>query len=212
MSAIDTIIFDLGGVLYDIDVNITAQEFKKMGVKDMQALHKALSEGKIYEGMDTGTCKPADFRITVREVSGIDLTDQQIDHAWNSLLVSFPEHRVKLLLGLKNHYRILLLSNTNAIHYDYYSHKFRVNYGFTFDMLFDKVYLSYRLGMRKPGQAIYKHVIEDSNLVPQKSVFIDDLSENTAAAKSTGLQAIHLDGYGDVTELFHEFRLREELI
>jgi len=212
MTAIDTIIFDLGGVLYDIDVNITAQEFKKMGVKDMQALHLAFSEGHIYEGMDSGACNPAEFRTNVREVTGLDLTDQQIDHAWNSLLVGFPEHRVKLLLGLKKHYSILLLSNTNAIHYDYYSHKFLLDYGFGFNSLFDKAYLSYKLGMRKPGQAIYKHVIEDSELVPEKSVFIDDLSENTEAAKSAGLRAIHLNGFGDVTELFNEFRLREDLI
>ncbi len=212
MAAIDTIIFDLGGVLYDIDINITAQEFKNMGIKDMQALHKAFSEGHIYEGIDSGACDSSEFRMKVREVSGIDLTDQQIDHAWNSLLISFPEYRVKLLLGLRKHYRILLLSNTNAIHYEYYSHKFLMDYGFSFNELFDKAYLSYRLGMRKPGQAIYKHVIEDSKLVPENSVFIDDLSENTEAAIKTGLRAIHLDGYSDVTEMFNEFRLREELI
>jgi putative hydrolase of the HAD superfamily len=212
MAEIETIIFDLGGVLYDIDVNRTAQEFAKMGVENMQALHQSFTEGRIYEGLDSGKCNPSEFHEKIREISGVDLSDQQIDHAWNSLLVRFPEHRVKLLLGLREHYRIMLLSNTNAIHYEYYSARFLQDYGFAFDNLFDMAFLSYKLGMRKPEQSIYRYVIENGKLVPQQTVFIDDLYENTEAAKKSGLQAIQLDGFGDVSELFDGYRLREELI
>lgn len=212
MVKIDTLIFDLGGVLYDIDVNLTVRAFIELGVTDMPAFHQSLLEGRVYENLDTGFSNPADFREQVRKLSGVMLSDVQVDHAWNSLLVSFPRHRVELLQGLRNNYRILLLSNTNAIHYDYYSALFKQDYGFDFDSLFDEAYFSYRLGMRKPDLTIFRYMIENSSLVPEQSVFIDDLSLNTDAARSTGLKAIHLDGYGDVTELFDNLRLKEILL
>ena len=209
---INTIIFDLGGVLYDIDVSLTGKAFTQMGVPDIQKLHQAIADGHIYEGLDTGRITPAMFRDSIRSITGTPLSDAQADHAWNALLVSFPHHRVTLLQGLRANYRILLLSNTNAIHFDCYTARFQQEYGFAFENLFDKAYYSYRLGLRKPDPAIYRHVITESGLVPENAVFIDDVTENIESARATGLRAIHLTGRMDVTDLFDNFRLKSQYL
>lgn len=209
---INTIIFDLGGVLYDIDVSLTGKAFTQMGVPDIQELHRSISEGHTYEGLDTGCISPAMFRDSIRSITGAPLSDAQVDHAWNALLVSFPHHRVKLLQGLRANYRILLLSNTNAIHYDCYTARFQQEYGFAFESLFDKAYYSYRLGLRKPDPAIFRHVINESSLVPEHAVFIDDVIENIESARATGLRAIHLTSQEDVTGLFDNFRLKSQYL
>ncbi|HNX43873.1 MAG TPA: HAD family phosphatase [Bacteroidales bacterium] len=209
MNTIDTIIFDLGGVLYDIDVDHTARAFTEMGAGEinMEALHKSMHEEHIYEGLDTGRLSPAGFRDEIRRLTGMPLSDEQVDAAWNALLVEFPARRVKMMLSLRKNYRLLLLSNTNAIHFDYYSKHFETDYGIPFESLFDKAYYSFRIGLCKPDPGIYRHVITDSKLEPEKAVFIDDLFVNVEAARKTGLKAIHLNGIPDVTDLFRDNRL-----
>jgi glucose-1-phosphatase len=210
MSTIDTIIFDLGGVLYDIDVTLTAKAFTHLGISNMEELHQALITENIYERLETGHCSPAEFRDAIRRFTGIILPDEQIDAAWNALLVKFPEQRVKMLLSLRGNYRIMLLSNTNSIHFDYYTTCFGADYGFGFESMFDKAFYSYLLGLRKPNPEIFHKVIALGGINPAYTVFIDDLSENVEAARSAGLQAIHLDGDRDVTTLFQDSRLKQE--
>jgi glucose-1-phosphatase len=212
MSTIDTLIFDLGGVLYDIDVNLTAKAFTHLGISNMEELHYALIRENIYERLETGYCSPAQFHDAIRRLSGIMLPDEQVDAAWDALLIKFPEQRVKMLLNLRGNYRIMLLSNTNSIHFDYYATRFEADYGFGFESLFDQAFYSYRLGLRKPNPEIFHKVIALGGINPAYTVFIDDLHENVEAARSAGLQAIHLDGEGDVTNLFQDSRLKQEIL
>ncbi|HOW32732.1 MAG TPA: HAD family phosphatase, partial [Bacteroidales bacterium] len=113
MPVINTLIFDLGGVLYDIDVNRTTDAFRSLNISNLEQMHQSLVTENVYNNLETGSISPSEFRDAVRKYSMTQLTDDQIDDAWNALLVGFPEQRVSLLLRLKQNYQIMLLSNTN---------------------------------------------------------------------------------------------------
>ena len=212
MPVINTLIFDLGGVLYDIDVNRTTDAFRSLNISNLEQMHQSLVTENVYNNLETGSISPSEFRDAVRKYSMTQLTDDQIDDAWNALLVGFPEQRVSLLLRLKQNYQIMLLSNTNQIHFENYTSRFQQQYVLNFESLFHRPFYSYRMGFRKPDPEIFRLLISQTGIEPGSAVFIDDLAENIEAARNTGLKAIHLSETSDVCALFDDDRLKEELI
>ena len=110
-----------------------------------------------------------------------ELTDAQIDHAWNSLLVGVPKGNHELLLSLKSKYRTFLLSNINPIHYNHIMNYLKNDFGFEGnDHLFEKVYYSHLIGKRKPNAEIFEQVLTENNLDPAETLFIDDSPQHIA--------------------------------
>lgn len=208
IDSIKNIIFDLGGVLLNIEPSITGKILEEMGVKNMGEVHKKLVESKLYQRFDTGECSPACFRKEIRQACGINLTNQQVDDAWNALLLDFPPHRVSLLHSLKQNYRLFLLSNTNSIHYDSYTQAFQVLHGEEMPDLFERMFLSFEMGVHKPDVAIYNMALDTGSLIAKETLFIDDLLTNAEAATNSGMAAFHLKEGMDVTELFINGKLR----
>jgi FMN phosphatase YigB (HAD superfamily) len=131
----------------------------------------------------------------MRELSGKDLTDDQIASAWNALIIDLPKENVTLLEQLTKSHRIFLLSNTNCIHERCYREMIIKKYGsFIFDQLFEKSYLSHHLHMRKPDAEIFEYVLKDAGLIPAETLFIDDSPQHVEAAKKVGMHAVHLSG------------------
>jgi len=207
-TEIKNIIFDLGGVLLNIEPALTGKALTEMGVSDMESLHLRLSESKLYQRYDSGICSSDRFRHEIREVSGIALIDAQIDEAWNALLLDFPKPRVEMLHQIRPHYNLYLLSNTNSIHFESYTRTFRDVHGEEMPDLFDRLFLSYELGAHKPDPEIYRKTIALGNFLPQETLFIDDSLENVLAATREGLIGFHLVAGLEVTELFKNRKLR----
>jgi glucose-1-phosphatase len=210
IGAIKNIIFDLGGVLLNIDPNLTGKALTSMGVAPMEKVHARLSESRLYQRFDTGQCSPECFRDEIRIACGLNLTDQQVDKAWNALLLDFPPERVDMLHQLKNHYRLFLLSNTNSIHFKSYTANFFDKHGEELPALFEKIFLSYELGMHKPDGEIYTKVLELGNLIPSETLFIDDSLANAEAAVRAGMLAYHLANGEEVTAHIINGKLRHE--
>lgn len=209
---ITTIIFDFGGVILDIDPQQTINEFIKLGIKDQKIFTSAEFREGIINKFERGIDTAESFRKKVREIIGKHICDQHIDDAWNALLLDIPMERIKVIEQVKNHYEILLLSNSNEIHYDVYVRDLQLRFGYReFDQLFHKSYFSFDLHLNKPNPEIFEFVINQHKLVPSQTLFIDDTYEHIEAARNLGLQAYHLQKPEQITELFINGILKEDL-
>ncbi|MBL0071804.1 MAG: hypothetical protein IPP34_08310 [Bacteroidetes bacterium] len=113
-SSMKNIIFDLGAVIIDINYNFTAEAFKKIGVTNFDEIYSKKKQ-------ETGHLTNDQFRSEIRKHISHEITNQQIDDAWNAMLINIPVSRMKWLKSLRPQYRIFLLSNTNRIHVEAFS-------------------------------------------------------------------------------------------
>ena len=214
MEPIRNIIFDLGGVLYNIDYHATLDAFKNMGIRDFDRLFNQAAQNDLFDRFDRGAVSPEGFRAEIRSLTGLDLSDQQIDDAWNAMLLDFPPHRIDLLEGLRSHYRLFLLSNTNAINFPVFQKHMKENFGFEdIDPFFEKTYLSYRIGHRKPEREAYELILRENELVGEQTLFVDDTLQHVEGARRAGLKAVWLNlEQMEVTDLFNwHYQLRPEV-
>ena len=142
--------------------------------------------------METGAITKAEFRTGIREAANNPaLKDEEIDAAWNSLLIGVPENVHEVLLAVKKNYRTFLLSNTNQIHYDYILDYLKKEYEVeNNDHLFEKAYYSQLMQLRKPNVEIFEQVIKENNLNPEETLFIDDSPQHLIGAKKAGLHTL----------------------
>lgn len=190
---IKNIIFDLGGVLFDINYQHIANSFKSLGLGDFEAVYTQLKQDTLFDELETGKISAAEFRNRIRAYSGKPITDQEIDAAWNSILIGFPEENVRLLQKLCSHYRLFLLSNTNEIHEKAFRKMLVEDFGSDLlDALFEKVYLSHRIHLRKPDPATFKLVLEENGLNASETLFIDDSPQHIQGAKECDLSTYWL--------------------
>ena len=198
------IIFDLGGVILDIDYNLTIKEFRNLGIKDAEVLYSKSSQIKLFDELEKGNIPEKDFYSAIREIGKTELSDDKIKKAWNALLIGLPIENVNLLEELKPNYRLFLLSNTNIIHEKAYRQMITEEYGsFIFDELFEKMYLSHHLHMRKPDLKIFNYVLDDAGINPAETIFIDDSPQHIEAGKKVGINCIHLINK-NLNDLFRE--------
>lgn len=204
-DSIKNIIFDFGGVIIPIDPMAFAEGLMNLGCTDVVSLHEFFIREQVYTRFEKGEMSPEEFRMMLRSGLNDQVTDAQLDQAWNLIIGEIPPHRVAFLEKLRPKYRTFLLSNTNKIHYDFYQAQFRETYGYpSLDELFEKAYYSFQLRLHKPDPAIFEFVINDRGLKPEETLFVDDYRSNIEAAINLGLQAIHLADVMEVAEFLEE--------
>lgn len=204
---IKTIVFDFGNVILDLDIPHCINEFVKLGAGagTMNEAHK------LFIDQERGEYKQAGFLAALRShapQNAPEVSDEQLLAAWNSLLHKpIDPRRIALINQLRaDGYRLVLLSNTNDIHREFFFNKFFEEMGINLDALFDKTFFSDLLHCRKPEPQIYKLVNENARLVPAQTLFIDDKAENTeGAAKIVGWHTHTLAvGKETILDLFEE--------
>lgn len=189
MSSIKAIIFDLGGVLIDLDFNKTTRAFQDLGFPNFEQMFSQFKADRLFEKLETGLISEDDFYVAMQKVNPGHLTAANIRNAWNSLLLDFRLTSLDYLGTIKKHYPIFLLSNTNIIHYNAFNEKLKAQAGLEIlDPLFTKCYYSHDIGLRKPNQNIYEYVLNDAGLEAATTLFIDDTNINIEGARGVGLQ------------------------
>ena len=202
MPKIKNIIFDLGGVILNIDFKQTALAFAKLGIDNFSEYYTLQGLSPLFEKLETGAISPRDFYNEFRELVKLPLlTNDEIRIAWNALLLDFPPERIKWLQEIRKRYNIYLLSNTNEIHYNAFTKSFKEFSNYDFDELFISAYYSHKMGLRKPSKEIFETVLKKENLDVAETVFIDDSMANIETAKSVGLQTIYLPSPQTILEL-----------
>ena len=192
-TKIKNIIFDLGGVILDIDENIVYKELEKMGVDVLQLAHsKEFRE--VMSKFDTGVYTAPTFRRKMKALVGQEkMTDQKFDAIWNAMLLDIPRERIEAIEQVRQHYKIFLMSNTNEIHYDLYIRDLQLRFGYNeFDALFNKAYLSFDIHLEKPDPRFFELILDHEGLVPEETLFIDDTETNIKAAQGLGIRTYHI--------------------
>jgi len=195
------IIFDLGGVLLNIDINKTLDAYKTMGLHNIEEYFRIGHASSFFKDYEKGIINDYEFIDGIEKLTGGKNNKQKITDAWNALLLDFPEERVNWLKELKNKYRLFLFSNTNALHLISFQQSFLNVYGFPMDDLFEKAYYSHVVQVRKPDAAAYELVLNENSLLPAETVFIDDALINVEAANKISIKGIHLEPGVSVTSL-----------
>ena len=199
LSDFDTIIFDFGGVILDIDPDLSRRRFAEMlGVENARKLESEQLP-QLYE---KGLISRAEFIIRINQIAGTQLADSVILDAWNAMLLNYKPPRIEWIKRLHNTHRLLLLSNTNDSHFEYFHNKLIAEYGVTFYQLFDHVYLSHEMGLLKPSHEIYETVIAEQQLNLRRTLFIEDTARNVTGAQEVGLQTLLIPRNGEFYEFF----------
>ncbi|MBL0046098.1 MAG: HAD family phosphatase [Flavobacteriales bacterium] len=191
---IDTLLLDLGGVLIDVDYHRTARAFGSLGFGRFEELYSKAQQDHLFDGFETGALSPQQFRDRIRSLMTDRITDEEIDTCWNAMLGSIPNTRMHLVASLRKRYRVLLLSNTNAIHVPAFSEIIQRENGINdFKTCFDGAYYSCELGLRKPNADAFLQVLAMHGAEPNRTLFIDDSVQHVIGARAAGLQAEHLE-------------------
>jgi putative hydrolase of the HAD superfamily len=197
------IIFDLGGVILNIDYRLTSQAFQNLGLSDFDEKYSQAKQSHLFDRLETGKITPEDFRKKLKAYFSQTVSDTDMDNAWNAMLLDLPKQRIDLLKQLSKNYRLFLLSNTNIIHYRAYSAYLKQTFGkMIFDEIFEKQYLSFEIGMRKPDKQIFELVLNENNLRPSETLFIDDSIQHVEGAAKTGINAYHLQPTETIINVF----------
>ena len=199
---IKNIVFDLGGVLLNLDFPKAIEAFEKVGITNVNKRIRANEENNLFQQFEKGTISAAQFRDAIRKEANQPLTDEEIDALWNSMLLDIPRAKLELILELRGQYMVYLLSNTNEIHWKLvHENSFNLN-GFRAHDYFDEIYLSYQMHLSKPDPEIFKKMMYEANILPEETFFIDDSEENCRAAEALGIHTYHYHTGEDLEVLF----------
>ncbi|MDA7854574.1 HAD family phosphatase [Cyclobacteriaceae bacterium] len=189
----ETIIFDLGEVIIDLDSKRVIDQFQKYSDKSAEDIIRLISKSQDLIDYEVGKMTDVEFCQVVNELLSIELSQASFEAIWNSFLGIIKLDKLHLMLALKEKFNVLILSNTNAIHQRAFDR--RVGEHIPSKTMADMVhtaYYSHELGLRKPDPHIYQKVIDLQNLNPAKTIFFDDRLENITAAQDSGIQAIQV--------------------
>ena len=189
---IRNILFDLGGVILEIDIQATLKGFYELGFPADLLQYPINMSTDIFHKYETGRIDTEEFRNEIRRKTGVKMTDEAFDRAWNAMIVGIPGERTELLKVLATRYDLYMLSNTSALHAPVFEKMYRDAAGIPMQEAFKKIYYSYEIGCHKPDHEAWEHVIRDAGIQPRETLFLDDNIHNIKASQEMGFQAIHI--------------------
>jgi len=200
MKNIKAMIFDLGGVIYNINYQKTIEKFVAIGLDKKKYIYSQKYQSEIFNQLEIGAITSEDFLLDLKKNSTCK-SISKIKNAWNCMLLDLPKERVKLLKRIKNKIPLFLLSNTNAIHVTEIKNKIGEKRYTDFYNIFNKVYFSHEIKKRKPDEDAFKLILKENNLSAKNVIFIDDSIQHINAAKTIGINTIFLEKNHDIMSL-----------
>ncbi len=207
MDRINNVIFDLGGVILDIDLLKGMTAMKQLGITNFESSNEKVNHMKTFMDFEKGLISEAGFIEKLKEENEADFSNNDFIDAWNEIILGFQQERIDLIANLKKsaRFRTFLLSNTNSLHKDLYTRILREEHSVGgLEELFDNVYFSHEIYMRKPEPVIYHYVLNTEGLIPEQTLFIDDSPANIETAQSLGMETFHLSDGVTINDLFSE--------
>ena len=191
-SSVKAILFDLGGVLINLDYQKTVQSFKTLGIGNFNELFSQAQQSHLFDDYETGKISSFHFINRVLDLMPQGSNPNQVVHAWNDMILDFPLHRLEMLERLSANYPIFLLSNTNDLHMEKVRRELKKSSDKSLEEYFSKVFLSQQIGLRKPTKEVFNFVAQEMGYSSENILFIDDSFQHIESAKSLGFQTIHL--------------------
>ena len=200
-SNISTLIFDFGGVLIDLDMNQSILNFKKLGVENVENYLSNFGQSGFFMQLEKGKISAEEFRSEIRKMTTNTITDKEIDDAWNAFLVRIPSEKLDIVYQLRKKFRVIMLSNTNAIHFPYAERTFFSYKNRSIDEYFNKCYRSYDMKMAKPDAEIFEAILSQEQVAPNQCLLLDDGPKNIEQAQKLGFQTYFVDPKEDLSFL-----------
>jgi len=189
---ISNIIFDLGGVIINLDTSLTQKAFQNHFSSNFLALNQKIKALNLLENYELGVISSPEFVSFFQQVDA-SISETKVKACWNSMLLDIPKERIELIRQLSENYNVFLLSNTNEIHAQFINEYLHQHFAVdSIDSLFKKTYLSYQLNLRKPNQQIFQLILDENSLNPSETLFIDDTKEHIEAAEQLGIKTKRL--------------------
>ena len=201
LQGVKNIIFDLGGVIYAIDYQKTIDAFVDLGIDDFENLYAKAGQSDLFDDLETGKISRTDFVERIQGLLSVKVSQEQVVSAWNAMLLKFMPDALSCVKGLKDDYRIFLLSNTNEMHIAEIKARVGKEAFEEFSTLFEKLYLSHELGLRKPHAEVFEYILQEKSLKPEETLFIDDSIQHIEGAQSLGLKVHHLKDEERISQL-----------
>jgi len=189
---IKNIIFDLGGVIINIDYNKTINAFIKLGMSNFNDVFSQAAQNKTFDKLDKGEISNQEFYAKIKALFQKPISELEIEMAWNAMLLDIPPQRIALLKELKKKYKLFLLSNTNDIHFPVFQTQLKKQEGLFLEDLFNQTYYSHKIGMRKPDKKAFQLILNENNILAEETLFIDDSEQHIVEAKKLGIKTLHL--------------------
>lgn len=185
-------IFDYGNVIFEINFQIAQQALANLGIPNIESFFAHKGHASLFNDFETGAISPTAFRAGIRQAAANEnLSDEEIDGAWNSLLIGVSANNHEVLLEVKKRYRTFLLSNNNEIHYNWIINYLKSDFQLhNYDQHFEKAYFSQQVRLRKPNKEIFEWVLTENKLNPEETLFIDDSPQHIEGAKEAGIQTL----------------------
>lgn len=208
LKHVKNIIFDLGGVIINLDIEQTIYEFNKLTSVPFESFYTQKKQADLFNSFDKGTISDYEFFNHLRNLLRFTGPDEALLNAWNAMLLGVPEHRLDMLIDAKQNYNTFLLSNTNETHIASFERDLYLTHGVkNFADYFEEVYYSCRMGMRKPDKEIFEFVLQKNKLIPEETIFIDDSIQHVKGAGECGINAYLLQPGMEVGDLLTELKL-----
>lgn len=204
MKEIKNIIFDLGVVILNLDRETCIRRFKELGIEDIERQIDVAHHQGIFTAFEKGEITPGRFYEEIRKMTSSELSDEEIRESWLTMITYIPEYKLDLLLKLRKHYNIFLLSNTNELHWDFCARTMLKYKGYGAHDFFEKIWLSNEIHLLKPSGEIFEYVLKDGNLDPHETLFLDDAPANCRAAETLGIRTYTPVADEDWSHLFED--------
>lgn len=199
LNKFDTIIFDFGGVILDIDPEISRKAFSNIFSSDYI---EVIYSRELLIKFENGLLSLKGLLSEIESIIKTPINEEVFKRAWTAMLLEYKSERIEWIKKLGNTHNLLMLSNTNEVHYEYFSEKLKREYNLLFSDLFNNVFLSHEMQLIKPNLEIFKKVLEVENLNPSKTLFIEDTKENVIAANQLGIKTLLIPRNGNFYDYF----------
>ncbi|MFU2315341.1 glucose-1-phosphatase [Rahnella sp. PCH160] len=191
-------IFDMGNVIIDIDFKRVLGVWSHLSGTPLATLTERFSMGEVFQKHERGEISDEQFAADLCHEMGIALSFEQFSAGWQAIFVGLRPEVITVFKKLREEgHRVVVLSNTNRLHLDFWPHHYPEIEANT-----DAMYLSQNLGMRKPEPEIFQHVLEKEGFSAAETVFFDDVVENIEAARAAGIEAVWVEDNQTVPKYF----------
>lgn len=208
MNNIKNIIFDLGGVIINLDIKATISAFNALSSVKFEDIYTQAQQTALFDLFDKGKIEEKEFFTELAKSLNYKGNQEHLLNAWNAMLLDFPEERLDVLIDAKQNYTTFLLSNTNETHISVFENNLYQVHGIKhFSDYFDGLYYSCRMGMRKPDEEIFEYVLSKNKLVASETVFIDDSIQHVKGAGNVGINAFLLEKNMEINDLLKQLKL-----
>ena len=191
MKRINALLFDLGGVIVDLDYNKTIEAFEAIGLEDAEHLYNQFNQSKIFDEFEIGSISREEFMGLLQEKIPQKVSQSKIKEAWNAMILGFEKSKLEQIKRYSEKIPCYLLSNTNEIHLEYIQTLLQEVPFKNLELLFTKCYYSHIIGKRKPHRETFEWVLNDMGSSPEEVLFIEDSPQHIRGAEKAKIKTLH---------------------